>query len=367
MDLTPTILDLARKLTSPALIVDLGEVRRRYEAVRRALPGVAVYYAVKANPHPAVAGTLRELGCGFEVSSVAELELALAAGAGGPGIISGNPVKTPDFVSRAHAAGVRGFALDSPAEVAKLAKGASGTEVYARVTVDNSGSEWPLSRKYGVGPVEAVELLANARDAGLTPAGVTFHVGSQCVRAESWLDALGVCREVFERASGRGLDLTALNLGGGLPVRHTRPIPDLDAVGSAVMAYLREQFRPDLRVSVEPGRALVGEAAILVTTVIGVAERASERWVYVDAGVFNALMEATGGIRYEIVAERPGARAPCVLAGPSCDSVDVISSDALLPDVRVGDRLYVLNAGAYTLSYASSFNGFGPPEVVLLP
>ena len=99
---------------------------------------------------------------------------------------------------------------------------------------------------------------------------------------------------------------------------------------------------------------------------IGVAERAGERWVYVDAGVFNALMEATGGIRYEIVAERPGARTPCVLAGPSCDSVDVISSDALLPDVRVGDRVYFLNAGAYTLSYASAFNGFGPPEVAIL-
>jgi ornithine decarboxylase len=366
VDLTPRLIDFARPLPTPVLVVDLDVVRLRHQAIRSALPGVEVHYAVKANPHPTIASALREAGCGFEVSSIAELELTLGAGARGADVISCNPVKAPEFIRRAFEAGVRRFAFDSVREVEKLAAAAPGAEVLVRVTVDNSGSEWPLSRKYGVGPAEAVDLLLAARATGLMPIGATFHVGSQCLRARSWIDALDVCRTVFDQAASRGLTLTALNLGGGLAVQHTRPIPDLDAVGAAVTRHLRAHFPPDLRLSIEPGRALVGEAAILVSTVIGIAERAGERWVYADAGVFNALMETTGGFRYEVVSERPGGRTPCVLAGPSCDSVDVISSDALLPDVRVGDRLYVLNAGAYTLSYASAFNGFGPPEVAFL-
>ena len=366
MELTSRLIQTARRLPTPVLLVDRPSLLAAAATVRDSLPGVEVYYALKANPHPEVVRALWLAGCGFEVSSVGELELALGAGAPGPAIISGNPVKTPEFVRRAFAAGVRRFAFDSPAEVDKLAALAPGSEVFVRLTVDNSGSEWPLSRKYGVEPDEAVELLLAARDAGLDATGATFHVGSQCLRAESWLAALAVCEGMWATAAERGLRLSALNLGGGLAVRHTRPIPATAAVGAAVMARLRAGRLAEARLSIEPGRALVGESAVLVMAVIGVARRGDERWVYVDAGVFNALMETTGGIRYELATERSGPESSCVLAGPSCDSVDVICPDALLPELAVGDRVYLLNAGAYTLSYASAFNGFGPPDVVML-
>jgi ornithine decarboxylase len=233
----------------------------------------------------------------------------------------------------------------------KLAHHAPGSRVYVRLTVDNSGSEWPLAKKYGAGGADAVQLLREARAFGLQPYGLTFHVGSQCLDKESWSSALMLCHEIWRELAADGIALQMLSLGGGFPVRHTRPVPSVEEIGRG------------LELTVEPGRALVGDAGLLVATVIGQATRGKERWLYLDAGVFNALLEAIQGFRYQIRTERTGPPRHYVLAGPSCDSVDTIATDVSLPELSVGDRVYFLNAGAYTLSYASSFNGFEPPAV----
>lgn len=366
MQITPEVLAAAQTCPTPCLIIDPTVVRAKYHLVRASLADVHVFYAVKANPHPRVLQELARQGCGFEVSSVQELTGVLALGVTPDRIISSNPVKAPDFIALAYAHGVRTFAYDSTTEIAKLARWAPGSRVYVRLAVDNTGSDWPLSRKYGVDAQTALALLDLAAERGLEPCGLTFHVGSQCLNPANWENALRLCAEVWQAAASRGLRLSLLNLGGGLPVRHLKPIPALVEIGQRVTALIRALFPPDITLIIEPGRALVGDAAVLVASVIGKAVRGDEHWLYLDAGVFNALMETIQGFGYELWTERTGPVRRWTVAGPSCDSVDVLFNDVALPELEVGDRLYVLNAGAYTLSYASSFNGFPPPAVFFL-
>jgi ornithine decarboxylase len=367
MRFSKNLAELAANYETPCFLVDRGLVLEKYQEVKASLPGAEVFYAVKANPHPGILGVLARAGCGFEVSSSLELEGALAAGASPDRIISHNPVKSPDFLARAYQAGVRVFAFDSREELQKVARHAPGSSVVVRVIVSNSGSEWPLCGKYGVDASQALELLRLAPRLGLVPYGVTFHVGSQCLNQDNWVDALFLCRQIWEMAGKQGLALEMLSLGGGLPVHHGKKTPAIREIGARIDRAIRELFpRHKLRLTLEPGRALVGESAVLVTSVIGRARRGSEEWLYLDAGIFNALLEASQGISYEFCTERKGPRRSFTLAGPSCDSLDTICRGVRLPDLELGDRVYVMNAGAYTLSYASSFNGFPPPPVYFI-
>lgn len=364
MDFSPALVATAADEPTPLLVIDRVLLKQAYGEIVASLPGAEVFYAVKANPHPEVLATLAGLGCGFEVSSIPELEAVLAPGVPISRVISSNPIKRPDFIQRGHAAGLDRFAFDSETELEKLARWAPGCRVYVRLTVDNSGSEWPLSEKYGVSAERAVELLLAAARAGLKPFGVTFHVGSQCRDAESWVRAIQTCHVIYRQLETHGLPLSMLSVGGGQPVHHIRPVPSFETIGHRIGVTVKELFGPNPpRLTVEPGRALVGAAGTLVSSVIGTARRGDDTWVYLDAGVFNALMETIEGFRYELWTERQGPRRPVTVAGPSCDSVDTLFSVEPLPELAVGDRVYILNAGAYSLSYASSFNGFEPPGV----
>lgn len=362
----PDLVAAARHLPTPALLLDRALLGTSYRALAEALPGASVYYAIKANPHPEVVSALAEAGSGFEVASLAELELALRLGGRPERVISSNSIKRPDLLEAGAALGLDRFAFDAHDELQKIARYAPGSRVYCRVVVDNRGSDWPLSRKFGVPPEDALPMMLDAAALGLRPYGLSFHVGSQCLDPVSWRRAIETCAGIWERAARRGLELRLLNVGGGFPVRHLKRTPTWAAIGAEIRSAVVERFPLDVDLIVEPGRALVGEAGLLVASVIGKARRGAERWVYLDVGVFNGLMESIGGLGYELRTERDGPTSPHVLAGPSCDSMDVIANDVELPELDVGDRVYVMNAGAYTLSYASSFNGFAPPAVHLL-
>ena len=367
MEFTPELVAAATGEPTPLLIVDRSLVRGAYQDLAASLPGAEVYYAVKANPHRGILSVLAAEGCGFEISSRPELEAVDALGVGPERIISSNPVKSPDFIRRAVALGVDRFAFDSELEIEKLCRWAPGSRVYVRLAVDNSGSDWPLSDKFGVPAERAVELMIAAQRASLKAYGLTFHVGSQCRDVASWARAIHASHEVHQALSARGQPLHTLSVGGGQPVPHLRPVPSLEEIGRTIRHTVDELFgtSPPL-LTVEPGRALVGPAGALVTSVIGRAQRGGTTWVYIDAGVFNGLMETIEGFRYELHTERGGPRQPVTVAGPSCDSVDTLFTVEPLPELELGDRVYILNAGAYTISYASSFNGFGPPNVKLV-
>jgi len=357
---------LLRAKETPLLIMDRGVLEQSYDELRRELPDADIHYALKANPDRSLAEFLSVLGAGFEISSEGELDLLLKLGIPRNKIITSNPVKPPGFIKKAHSAGVNLFAFDSLSELKKLATDAPGSRVCLRLSVSNEGSEWPLSRKFGVETEQAIELLVQAEGMGLEPAGITFHVGSQCTNPDSWVKAIEKSRYVWEAVGRKGITLRVLNLGGGFPIRYTKPVPPAGDIASAIKNAVRSMFPEGVELLVEPGRVLVGEAGILVTTVIGKAERDGQKWLYLDVGVFNGLMESIGGIRYPMAAARNGATTPWVLAGPSCDSFDTIASDVILPELEIGDILYIMSAGAYTTAYASHFNGFPVPRTLLV-
>src|SRR3954470_5493308 len=267
MRFTRRIVELSRTLETPVLLLDRASLRRAYAHFRAALPEADSYYAVKANPHPEVLRTLAAQGSGFEVSSLAELQAVRALGVPATRIMSSNPIKPVAFIQAAHAAGLDRFAVDSRAELVKLAHHAPGSRVYVRLTVDNSGSEWPLAKKYGASAADAVQLLREARAFGLRPYGLTFHVGSQCLDKESWTSALLLCHEIWRELAAEGIALEMLSLGGGFPVRHTRPVPALEEIAHEARRVVRSLFPAErVELTVEPGRALVGDAGLLVAT-----------------------------------------------------------------------------------------------------
>jgi len=364
-----SLVEIARALDheTPFLLIDLDLVRQKYRAIRDSVPGVQVFYAIKANDQPAILRTLAKEGSCFEVSSVAELQSLQALGVPADCIASFNPIKSPKFIAAMGHYGSTLMAVDSVDELTKLAQHASNAEVAIRLNVENEGSDWPLDDKFGVEPTEALPLLRRAAELGLRPAGLTFHVGSQCRNADSWRKAIERCAGVWRAAEAEGIRLTVLSLGGGIPAWHGKPMPAIDEIGATIQEALHDTgLDRAARLIIEPGRGVVAEAAVMAATVIAKAKRASAEWVYIDVGVFNGLMETICDFIYELTTTSTRPLHSVILAGPSCDSVDVMFRGIDLPELEVGDRVFIHNAGAYTTVYASSFNGFAPPTVHLL-
>ncbi len=357
---------------TPFLELDLSLAVELYRALARALPGTAVHYAVKANPHPRLLEALASAGCCFDVASPAEVRAALAAGAHPDDLLCSNPVKRRDHVAQSADLGVRLFVVDSLPEVLKVAEAAPGSAVLCRLVTSGEGSDWPLSRKYGCSSAQAVELLREAARLGLDPAGVAFHVGSQQRDPDAWRAPIAASARVFETLRADGLRPWLLDLGGGFPARHEGNAPAFTAYGAVIDEALELAFGTDRpRTVVEPGRGIVGDAGNVVATVVSVLHRGDTRWVYLDAGVFTGLVETLDeAIRYRIeTSADDGPTGPCVLAGPTCDSADVLYQvdPVHLPlDLAEGDVVRLRSAGAYTSCYSTvGFNGFDPlPTVV---
>jgi ornithine decarboxylase len=352
--------------TQPFLLVDSAIIREKYRRFVAAMPAVRIHYAVKANPHADIVKVLAEEGAAFEMASRAELDLILSVGGQAEEVHYSNPVKPQRHIEHAVRNGVEWFALDSVDELKKLYAIAPTANLYLRVDVPDFGSDWPLSGKFGAKPDEITEILVAAAALQARLCGVTFHVGSQCRNSENWRVAIETAQEVFEQMRTQRLVPRVLNIGGGFPVKLTKPIPSIEAIGKTVNAAL-SKLPPDIRVIAEPGRYLVSDSACLVCQVIGKARRDGKRWLYLDTGMFGGLFESTQGLAYELATDRSGKAVPWHVAGPTCDSVDVLVHDQMLPeDLEIGDFVYVRNAGAYTTAYASEFNGFPLPEVTLI-
>jgi len=356
--------------TGPCLVVDLDVVRENYQNFAKALPDTKVYYAVKANPAPEILKLLAELGCCFDVASIAETHAALTAGATGERISYGNTIKKEREIAEAFGLGVTLFAVDCEAEVEKVARAAPGSRVICRIHCDGSGAEWPLSRKFGCEPVYAADILELAHKKGLVPYGISFHVGSQQHNVEAWDRALASTAAIFRSCAERGIALSIVNLGGGFPARYVRKTPKLESYGKAIFKALRKHFGNNLpNTFVEPGRGLVGNAGIIEAEVVLIAKRSPEdevRWVYLDIGKFHGLAETIGeSIRYPIrTTHDRDETAPCIIAGPTCDSVDVLYEKTPYPlpvSLAIGDKVLIEAAGAYTATYSSvGFNGYPP-------
>ena len=309
----------------PRLVVDLDVVRENYQSFASALPDTRVFYAVKANPAPEILSLLADLGSSFDAASIAEIELALEAGATPDRISYGNTIKKEKDIARAFALGVGLYAVDCEAEVEKIARAAPGAKVFCRILCDGAGAEWPLSRKFGCAPEMAAKVLERAHALGLVAHGLSFHVGSQQRNPRMWDRALKTSAAIFRDLAERGVALSMLNLGGGFPTRYLRSVPPVRAYGQTIFRALRRHFGNRIpETIIEPGRGMVGNAGIIEAEVVLISRKSEGdrlRWVYLDIGKFNGLAETMDEmIRYPIrTARDDDALGPCVLAGPSCD------------------------------------------------
>lgn len=359
----------------PTLVLDLDRVSQQFAALSQGLGRARIHYAVKANPHPEVIKRLVQVGSSFDAASRGEIELCLAQGARPEQISFGNTIKRASDIAFAYSAGITLFAVDAEAELEKIAANAPGARVYVRVIVENSEADWPLSRKFGCRDSLVPALFERAIDLGLSPVGLSFHVGSQTRRAEMWTGVLDHVAHIWHDLKARGYGLDLLNIGGGFPAFYGEAIDAPATYAARVIELIAERFGDVPMIMAEPGRGMVAEAGAIIAECLLVSKKSAcdaHRWVYLDIGRFSGLAETEGeAIRYQLqTVHDGGAAGPCILAGPSCDSADVLyeKRPIELPlALAAGDRVIIRNAGAYTSSYSSvGFNGFPPLDVVVI-
>jgi len=360
---------LTEQSETPFLILDGDRLRENAHRFKAAFPNGQVCFAVKANNDPTVLNIFHEEGLHFDVASWGEISQLKVMGVPASSMVFSAPTKVPRDIQRAYEYGVRRFSFDTRIELEKLAKWAPGARVIARVAVDNNGSHWPLERKFGIEPGQEVEHLVYARDLGLVPYGLTFHVGSQNKDPQAWARALERVAPIWNTLESLDIHLEVIDTGGGFPVQFNEPVPGVEEIAAVILPAMDRLFGGKAKLLVEPGRGLVGNAGIMAASVINRAQRGEREWLYLDVGAFQGLIEMLDfyGFPYPVVSERNSEPlAPFVLSGPTCDSADVIHHQAMLPaGITLGDRVYVLSAGAYSNSM-ERYNGIDFPETIIV-
>lgn len=362
---------------TPFLVIDQERVAENYCSFSDAFRNVRIFYAVKANPHSVVLTRLASEGASFDCASLNEIRLVLNAGGTADKISFGTTIKKSSDIAEAYQLGVRHFAYDSLEELSKIASHAPASNVICRILVNVSGkgSQWPLSRKFGCDDSMAIELLAKAKTLGLQPRGVSFHVGSQQLDVSAWDTALEQTKQIFDKLAGYSILLDTINFGGGFPTDFGNgSSPKLRLYAEAIGASLNKHFGDKIpQLIAEPGRAIVGDAGLIVSEVVLTARKSKTdkyRWVFLDIGRFNGLAETEGeAIKYHLSV--PGQENElcerAIIAGPTCDSVDTLyeRNPVNMPvTLRAGDKVWIHATGAYTSTYSSiGFNGFAPLEV----
>jgi ornithine decarboxylase len=367
--------DCGKKLETPFLLLDLRVIAKKYDALHRAMPNATVYYAVKSCPHDKVLQVLADRGSCFDVASRYELDQLLALGVTADRLSYGNTIKKAKDIAYAYEKGIRLYATDSESDLRKIAENAPGSKVFFRIHTDGSGADWPLSRKFGAHPDTIYNLILDAPALGVVPYGISFHVGSQQRDIGQWDHAIATCTYLFDAARTKGINLSLINLGGGFPASYLAPTHPDEVYIQEITRFLQEDFNGSMpEIILEPGRSLSGDAGMLVTEVVLISKKSEYnqyRWVYLDVGMFGGLIETMDeAIKYPIYTEKEGPASDVILAGPTCDSMDILYENEkyqLPEDLEEGDRLYFFSTGAYTSSYcAVNFNGFPPLKTYIV-
>jgi ornithine decarboxylase len=356
--------------SSPVMLIRKSLLKKQFDRFRTHLPEVAPYYAIKANPHPEIIKTFAKFGACFDVASANEMNLVLNLGVAPRKIIFANTIKSTEDLQSAHKRRVTLMTFDNESELYKIAKYAPGARVIVRIKVENVGSIVELSLKFGADPEHAVFLLRKAKGLGLHPEGVSFHVGSQCANAENYIHALELAAGIFKEAKTEGLNLSALDIGGGFPIRHSEEDKhiDFEAMARKIRSELKRLFDKKTKFIAEPGRLFAGPAGVLVTQVIGRTFRNNKNYYYLNDGLYGDFSGIVfDHCKYELKTLRRGQKFLSTVAGPTCDSFDTISLSEELPELEVGSVVYVKNIGAYSSASAvQGFNGFAPAKIMMV-
>jgi len=279
---------LVREYGSPLVILDCERVRVQLRKLKRALPRVALHYALKPMPHPAVIETVLAEDGRLDLATTGEVQLAQRLGVDPARCIHTHPIKRPEDIANALQFGVRLFVADNPDEVRKFAHLTQHVELLLRVSFRNPGAMVDLSRKFGCDPEELLELARLAARLGVRVRGLSFHVGSQVRDAARHVEAVAACMKLMARARRERLgSFDILDIGGGFPIDYVEPVQDIGRFCAPLRAALA-RLPPRVRVIAEPGRYIVGPAAIGIATVMGRARREGHWWYYLDDGLYGA-------------------------------------------------------------------------------
>jgi len=367
----------AKDKETPCLIVDLDVIKANYEALRQNFPFAKVYYAIKANPMDEVVSLLRDLGSSFDVATRYELDQLLRLGVSPDRMSFGNTIKKEKDIAYFYEKGVRLFVTDSPSDLNKISNAAPGAKVFFRLLTEGLGADWPLSKKFGSHPDLARQLLKLSVRLGLEPYGISFHPGSQQRDVGQWSTALTQVGQLFQWARNEAnIPLKMINMGGGFPANYVEPTDSLPQYAEDIKRFLDNSFKgtwPE-EIIIEPGRSMAGDSGVIVAEVVNVAKKSvHERypWVFLDIGKFGGLIETLDeAIKYPIYFEGQGKAQSIIIAGPTCDSMDILYEKwtyTMPESTKIGDRVYILSTGAYTQSYSSIyFNGFPPLAAYVL-
>ena len=357
---------LVREFGSPLVILDCERVRVQFRKLRKALPRVDLHYALKPMPHAAVVRTVIAEGGYLDLATTGEVQLVRRLGISPERCIHSHPIKRPEDIANALEFGVRTFVADNPDEVRKFARLTREAQLLLRVSFRSPGAVCDLSRKFGCDPEDLLSLARLAADLGIGVRGLSFHVGSQSADATKHVEALAACTKLMAAARRERLGICdTLDIGGGFPIDYAQPVQDISRFCAPLRAALGRLPRR-VRVIAEPGRYIVGPSAIGVASVMGRARREGHWWYYLDDGLYGSYSgQLFDHARYPVEPLRDSTeRLPSVLAGPTCDSIDVIAENLLLPQLKTGDLLVGRSMGAYTWASASEFNFYPRATVV---
>jgi ornithine decarboxylase len=357
---------LVKEFGSPLLILDCERVRVQFRKLRKALPHVDLHYALKPLPHPAVVRTVLAEGGYLDLATSGEVQLAERLGVAPERCIHTHPIKRPEDIANALEFGVRTFVADNPDELRKFTRVAREVELLLRVSFRSPGATCDLSRKFGCDPQDLLPLARLAADLGISVRGLSFHVGSQTADATKHVEALRACTRLMAAARRERLGVfDTLDIGGGFPIDYVQPVQDISRFCAPLRSVLGKLPRR-VRVIAEPGRYIVGPCAIGVASVMGRAWREGHWWYYLDDGLYGCYSgQLFDHACYPVEPLREtGERLPSVLAGPTCDSIDVIAENLMLPQLKTGDLLVGRAMGAYTWACSTEFNFYPRATIV---
>ncbi len=362
---------LAAEHGTPLLLLSTQMIRQQYRILQQALPGVQLHYALKPLPHPEVVRALKEEGAYFDLASNGEVDVVRSVGVAPERCIQTHPIKRDSDIRHTLEFGCRTFIFDNPYELPKFLPYKDQVELLMRLSFRNKEAQCDLSAKFGVQPSEALELLRKAIGMGLKVRGLSFHVGSQMLNAFKFIEAIGFCRQLFNLAALDGVRLDTLDIGGGYPVPYIEPVMPISYYCHPIAGELERQF-PGVRLIAEPGRFVSAPAMTLISSVMGKAERQGLAWYYLDDGLYGSYsgkLYDHCDYQFMPLAKLEGKSGPermSVVAGPTCDSIDVVYDNILLPEMECNDLVVSPMMGAYTWASATDFNFFPKAKIVVI-